>query len=77
MKIKITKEKDKQYFAEIIGQLGIHAVGESPEQSMEYLVELYKDINESKSQKLQKSMFVNKLKNPMFNFAFKSLTVCL
>ena len=57
MKIQITKEKDNQYFAEILGEEGVHAVGETPELAVEYLVDVYKNILELRQERLSKSNF--------------------
>ncbi|HMY80621.1 MAG TPA: hypothetical protein PLW93_02985 [Candidatus Absconditabacterales bacterium] len=51
MTIKITKEKSKQYFAQIIGQDGVHTVGNTPEKALEYLADVYEQTMEVKKQK--------------------------
>lgn len=51
MTIKITKEKSKQYFAQIIWQDGVHTVGNTPEKALEYLADVYEQTMEVKKQK--------------------------
>lgn len=79
MKIKITHESIDQFFAEIIWEPWVHAVGNSAELALEYLFDVYAKVHELKKEKAEQQLsFKNNLiHSPLLNTAFKSLTVSL
>ena len=79
MKIKITCESKDQFFAEIVGEPGVHAVGKTPQIALTYLFDVYKQIHLLKKEKAEEKLFLpNSLRNsPILNTTFKSLTLSL
>ena len=73
MQIKIKKDKN-QYFAELIGKLWLHAVGGTPDEAVEYLLDMIKIDNEIKQQRYE-NKFLVEFKKPLFNFDFRSITI--
>jgi len=79
MKIKITCEKSDQFFAEILGEPWVHAVGETPENALEYLFDVYAKVHELKKEKAEQNLTLqhNLIHSPLLNVTFKTLTVSL
>lgn len=52
MKITVTQEKIWQYFAKILGDVWVHAVWSTPDEAITLLMDIYKDINEIRQERL-------------------------
>ena len=79
MKINISKDINNEYFAELVGDLWIHAVWSTPELAMEYLVDVYEKMTSLRKDKLAKNFVINKdiAKSGIFSIWFKKITVSI
>ena len=80
MQISIQQEKSGMYFAKIVNEEGIHAVASSPQESVEILLDMYKEINAIRHQKFSRKLFgEKKTKNKLFVGMphFRSLTMSI
>jgi hypothetical protein len=74
MKISLQKESTGMYFAKIIGEEWIHAVADTPQESIEILLDIY---NEIRYQKFYKKLFGDNKQHNIFigMLNFRSLTL--
>lgn len=80
MKITVTQEKTWQYFAKILGDIWVHAVGSTPDEAISFLMDIYKDINELRQQRIYSKLFGwLKTKQNLFapTMSFRSFTISL
>jgi hypothetical protein len=77
MKISLQKESTGMYFAKIIGEEWIHAVADTPQESIEILLDIYKEVNEIRYQKFYKKLFGDNKQHNIFigMLNFRSLTL--
>jgi len=77
MKITLQRESTGMYFAKIVGEDGIHAVANTPQESVEILLDIYREVNVLRHKKFSEKLFGHRKDRNIFVGMpqFRSLTL--